>query len=737
VTPPLVRPGRVPHRLGIIVLGFALAALLLAAGPSWAAPAWNDFDGAASHAYVGNDVPKNVEELLAIEKKFREAATKAVKSVVGIQIGMSRGSGVIVSADGLILTAGHVVGKPGQEAIIVLSDGRKLKGKTLGVYASADAGMMKIIDKGSWPFVELAPKGRTAAGDWCLAIGHPLGFQEGRPPVVRMGRVLRLEERAVQTDCSLIVGDSGGPLVNLDGKLIGINSRISGALNMNFHVPIDVFHDNWERLKKGDAWADNMPSRDATQVKSAFHGVIADAAKCVVRIRCGSQDVVLGTVVGPDGWILTKASELKGRVVVRLADGRDLEARTVGISPQFDLAMLKIDAVDLPGISWGLADPGVGQWVASPGTDGEPLAVGVVSLPRRPIPGTKGSLGVLIGDTEKGVAIVGVMPNSPAAKIGLEKNDLITHVDGRPVKNKEELTARMVHHGPGATVKLTVRRGETTLEKSVTLGRLVTPGTRQRDMLNATGVGVSGRHDDFPVVLQHDGVVKPTDCGGPVVTLDGKVVGVNIARGGRTETYCVPANALIGLMYELMSGRLHPAAPVASAEPADQKPTAEPKKEERGKPAEPEKKETPKTEQPKPEPPKGNEKAPEAKPAPKAEPAPKKEPEMKPAPPEQQPKPEPDKGVEKPADEKKLVERPPKQEPPKKDGPKTEELKKQEQPEKKNNAKGDAAKSDKKKDAEKGGDEGPRASSSLEQPDGRQTEDQSPQPTPVGEPTRI
>ena len=76
--------------------------------------------------------------------------------------------------------------------------------------------------------------------------------------------------------------------------------------------------------------------------------------------------------------------------------------------------------------------------------------------------------------------------------------------------------------------------------------------------MNRLGVGVSGRRDGFPVVLQHDTVLKPADCGGPLVDLDGRAVGVNIARGGRVETYAVPSDVLMPKLYALMSGRLDP-----------------------------------------------------------------------------------------------------------------------------------------------------------------------------------
>jgi S1-C subfamily serine protease len=224
----------------------------------------------------------------------------------------------------------------------------------------------------------------------------------------------------------------------------------------------------------------------------------------------------------------------------------------------FDLVMLKIDAVDLPSIRWGLKDPSVGQWVAVPGLGEDPLAIGVISTPRRPIPPRRGLLGVTIGKTPKGVVIILVIPKGPADKAGLKRNDIITHVNGKPVKSYEAFTTTMKRFKPGAKVKLTVKRGDKSLGKTVTLSTIVNAATKKRDMLNAMGVGMSKRHDGFPVVIQHDCGLRPVDCGGPLVTLDGRAVGVNIARGGRTETYCVPANALISLMYELMSGRARP-----------------------------------------------------------------------------------------------------------------------------------------------------------------------------------
>jgi serine protease Do len=79
------------------------------------------------------------------------------------------------------------------------------------------------------------------------------------------------------------------------------------------------------------------------------------------------------------------------------------------------------------------------------------------------------------------------------------------------------------------------------------------------------GGPLSVRSADFPLVLQHDTVLRPIDCGGPVCDLSGKVVGVNIARAGRVESYAIPADQITGLLPDLMSGKLAPKEPLAKA----------------------------------------------------------------------------------------------------------------------------------------------------------------------------
>lgn len=504
--------------------------------------------------------PKDLAELRGIEDRIKKVVAKVLPATVGIIMRTGQGSGVIVSKDGLVMTAGHVVSKPGQTVTFHFADGKTAKGITLGLYHCADAGLMKITDKGEWPFVEKGHSTDVKLGAWCVAVGHPLGVQPGRPPVVRIGRVLRTELTVVQTDCPIVAGDSGGPVFDLEGRVIAINSRIGGSMEQNLHVPVDIFNQNWERMVKGEVFHTDLPSRDEDTIKAALRPALVEAARCVARVKCDGKDVALGTIVGPDGWILTKASELRGKAVCQLPDKREIEARIVGVNPAFDLAMLKIEATGLPAIAWASKDPAVGQWVATVGMTDSPLGVGIISVPRRAIPPISGQMGVMLTDDETagGARIESLIPQSPADRAGLKPKDVITGVDGKPVKSRIEAVAIVRHHRPGETVKLTIRRGKETHDYSITLLKLDTPATRIRDMQNGSGVGISKRADAFPAVLQHDTVLKPVDCGGPLVDLNGKVVGINIAHGGRTEAYCLPADVLLPLMYDLMSGRLTP-----------------------------------------------------------------------------------------------------------------------------------------------------------------------------------
>jgi serine protease Do len=273
----LLNRGVFPGVAGV-VLGLAVLASVAAA------PAPTDpVKAPAPPANLDKKDPDGVADLKAMQDRVKSVLKKVMPATVGVLLGPGAGSGVIVSEDGIVLTAGHVSGKPGENCTLVFTDGTRVKGKTLGYNKRMDSGMIKISDKvpphlavnGKFPTAPKGDSSKLKRGQWLLAVGHPGGYRAGRTPPVRLGRVLKSEGSLIQTDCALVGGDSGGPLFDLDGNVIGIHSRISWSLNSNIHVPVNAYKDDWDRLVKSEEWggAFDFLTRPANQ---GYLGVVFD-----------------------------------------------------------------------------------------------------------------------------------------------------------------------------------------------------------------------------------------------------------------------------------------------------------------------------------------------------------------------------------------------------------------------------------------------------------------------------
>ena len=204
-------------------------------------------------AYVNDlKVPENRKDLEAIQTAVGDALPKARAATVCIEIKEGSGTGVIVSADGLVLTAAHVATGVNKKVAVILEDGTRLRAETLGLVADNDAAMIRITEQGTYPFVEIDRAETTRLGDWVFSLGHSGGFDKERGLVVRLGRLVRIANSTFQSDCMLIGGDSGGPLFDLTGKLVAIHSRVGAQVQVNMHVPVAEFIANWEEMLKGE-----------------------------------------------------------------------------------------------------------------------------------------------------------------------------------------------------------------------------------------------------------------------------------------------------------------------------------------------------------------------------------------------------------------------------------------------------------------------------------------------------
>ena len=227
-----------------------------------------------------------IEELVRVQTSVQENFDRVRKALVAIQCNGGTASGVIVSPGGLVLTAAHVVDKPGRRAMITLSDGKTVSGTSLGLDTSTDAAMIQLPDPAkAWPFISISREVRDLTlGQWCFAMGHPGGWDAARGPVVRIGRIVKLAANMLQSDCVLMGGDSGGVLCNLSGDVIGINSQIWRGRDQNMHVNMVPFLRSWEAMKKGETittWA---------QGSGAWIGLSTEAADGALLVKAIAPD---------------------------------------------------------------------------------------------------------------------------------------------------------------------------------------------------------------------------------------------------------------------------------------------------------------------------------------------------------------------------------------------------------------------------------------------------------------
>ena len=313
----------------------------------------------------------------------------------------------------------------------------------------------------------------------------------------------------------------------------------------------------------------------APHVLARFEPSVSSAGANTVEIVSRGKVVALGTIVREDGYIVTKASELGGPARVRIGD-QELMARVVNGNGPNDLALLKVDANDLTPVRWASETPALGSLLVVPGADQRPLAMAVVSVDARVIP--KGInnvrvappdqpfLGVaeLKADEEAGGVTVGkVSPDTAAANAGMQDGDVITQLNGKPTAAVADIINLIKEAKVGDHLKLTVLRGEETLELEATLGKRPAPEQpKEQDHRNSAaqvyssrGGKLSERRTDFPLAIAHDAVIWAPQIGGPVLNTEGQAIGINIARYGRTTTYALPADHAKQAIETMMRGR--------------------------------------------------------------------------------------------------------------------------------------------------------------------------------------
>ena len=295
--------------------------------------------------------------------------------------------------------------------------------------------------------------------------------------------------------------------------------------------------------------------RQSAELLATLAPVVADVADSVVGVWKDDRMVALGTIVSGDGHIITKASEVQKRAPVQcVVNGEKVSARIERIDEENDVAVLKVGVENLKAIKWGdsLTEPG--SFIIIPGIEKNVVSLGTyAAAPRSTVSGEQAFLGVNPDKAAQGVMVSEIQEGDASFNAGLIDGDVITEMGGKPIVDVGDLVNAVRRQRPGDKVEIKFLRGGQPMSTRATLaGRNLSGEQAARfKMMNRMGTIVSRRADNFPFVFQHDAPLFPEHCGGPVVDLEGNVIGINIARQGRASSLAIPAGRIQEIINEL------------------------------------------------------------------------------------------------------------------------------------------------------------------------------------------
>ena len=359
---------------------------------------------------------------------------------------MALGSGVIIdAAKGYVVTNNHVVDNA-NSIKVQLSDGRKFDAKVVGKDPRSDIALIQIQDPKNLTAIKIADSDALRVGDYTVAIGNPFGLGETVTSGIvsalgRSGLNAENYENFIQTDAAINRGNSGGALVNLNGELIGINTAIlapdGGNIGIGFAIPSNMVKNltaqmvQYGQVKRGELGilGTELNSELAKAMK-----VDAQRGAFVSQVMPNSSAAKAGIKAGD---VITS---LNGKPISSFAALR-AEVGSMPIGSKVTLGLLR-DGKPV-NVSLELQQSSQNQ------VDSSTIFSGIEGAEMS----NKGA--------DKGVVVNNVKANSPAARIGLKKGDVIMGATQQPVKNIAEL--RKILDSKPSVLALNIQRGDTSI----------------------------------------------------------------------------------------------------------------------------------------------------------------------------------------------------------------------------------------------------------------------------------
>jgi len=301
--------------------------------------------------------------------------------------------------------------------------------------------------------------------------------------------------------------------------------------------------------------------RNLTQgstVRKLWKPIVADANRSVVEVCVNERAMILGTVVGED-LVLTKLSEITPRddegddePALSIDQGeRSWPCVQISADRTTDLALLRVTGASLTPARWKKGSAlKPGSFLASVDGSDSPFGLGILAATTYVHTVPRAFLGIRFANPNGGEALIDDAVEHGAAKAaGIRGGDVIVQFDEQKIEDTEQLRTAIRACKPGDKVSVTFIRDDETITVELNLGTNSSP--MRSDQESVWGE-LSDVRSGFQRVLQHDTVLKPEDCGGPIVDLSGEVVGVNVARAGRIETLALPSEDVQALVARML-----------------------------------------------------------------------------------------------------------------------------------------------------------------------------------------
>jgi len=494
-------------------------------------------------------------------------------------------SGVVVSADGYILTAAHTV-QPGRHYKVFFTDGREAIAEALGKIevketpGAPDVAMMKILTKGNWPFAEIGYSHSLVKNEMCLSIAYPETLNQ-KLPTLRLGKIAEVKNSYgfIQSTCKMEPGDSGGPLFDYLGRVIGLHSAIDVAEEMNFEIPVDLYRKYWTALQQEKIYTAFPDQTDvviadklANQIKKDTESGKTDFSRVKFSPKFKNTSFELSTTLngevktigatlfnvldasGKRKQVLLAKNSMVGEAIGIKLNGTLLNLTVIARDKENDLILLGLNqaipgGIELKDVKTLSNENAIGQLLFTTKYDASYLqSVWSSSALALPKISAMPYFGAMVAYNTSPAVFSLIKAASPAEQAGLKMGDELLSVDGQAIAKSADFVPFMAKYWPGDEISLNwTREGKpfSAMAKLAGIGQ----GSSNHPAEKFVG-GKSARRDGFNAVYAHDLALTPDLNGSPVFDAKGNFCGLNIARFSRTAALFMPAKVVYQFINE-------------------------------------------------------------------------------------------------------------------------------------------------------------------------------------------